>query len=296
MASYDYSARVMGCDFDVTIVADDESVADAAYIHAAQIAADYEQTFSRFHPTSELAILNTAKELAPPSERFFRVMCCARDCVAATAGAYNPLIRIAAHGYDTTFDRIAKRKNDIRTVPVDTNFAAVTITRTRIALMPHQNIDLAGMLKGYVTARIADTLMQTYALRGVVIDIGGDMTTRGVAADNAPFAIDIVNPHPGAPDIPVALHNTTLCTSGTYRRRWRTTHGMRHHILDPNTHANPDTNIISASIMIRNGALADALATAAITLGTANARALLDAHQCTYTLITHNGAVTTTMA
>jgi thiamine biosynthesis lipoprotein len=60
-----------------------------------------------------------------------------------------------------------------------------------------------------------------------------------------------------------------LATSSTIARRWRTSSGWAHHIIDPRTGRNPDPLWRTATVAAANCVDANAAATAAIVLGAA---------------------------
>ena len=291
-----YTFHALGCDCDIAIVSTDVPAADNAYLTIHNTVETYDHTFSRFRAESELSILNIAKEITP-SERFYTVLQLAQILWRETHGAYNALVQIAQHGYTTSFDKLQHTAASGATgARADTNWAHVTITPDRITLGEHQRVDVAGLLKGYLAHILADTVMAYDAISGVIINLGGDIATRGTDSTGAAFTFDIFNPIT-EDTITVTLSEKSLATSGTYRRRWRgagdAPHApMRHHILSPDTQRNPSPDIISASVIHPDGARTDAYATAAIIMGHAKAVQFLSHAQCNFVLIAQDGTVT----
>ncbi len=290
---YNYTAHVMGCDFDVSIVTMRESVANALYARALMIAQSYEQTFSRFLPQSELSILNLTKQITP-SKRFLRVITRARDLYHETNHLCNPLVQIARYGYTTSFDTIKESHRTCDTTSPNCDFDAVDITPSQITLRDDQRLDFAAFLKGAVAQRIARELFAHDAISGIVINIGGDLSTYGTDAHGAPFTIFIENPITNEDHV-ITLMNTTLATSGTMRRHWTCNDTDVHHILTPMHHRNPTTKLVSASVILPDGARSDAFATVAIILGTTKAEQFLTKHDARFLLITTDGTITKNM-
>ncbi len=290
---YNYTAHVMGCDFDVSIVTMRESVANALYARALMIAQSYEQTFSRFLPQSELSILNLTKQIAP-SERFLRIIARARDLYHETDHLCNPLVQIARYGYTASFESIKGSQRTCDTTPPNCDFDTVDITPSHITLHEDQRLDFAAFLKGAVAQRIAHELFAHDAVSGIIVNIGGDLSTYGTDAHSTPFTIFIENPITHE-DYAVTLTNTTLATSGTTRRHWTCNSTNVHHILAPTQHENPATELVSASVILPDGARSDAFATVAIILGTAGAQRFLRKHDAAFLLITADGTLSKSM-
>ncbi len=288
LSEYNYTSRIMGCDFDITYVATDESVAHSLYTDAFSIAQHYEKTFSRFDPVSELSILNLSREIVP-SELFFRVMQCAQDLYKQTRHNFNPLVQITCHGYTASFEHITEtHQKDLS--PPNCDFDTVVIQERSVRLRKNQRVDVAGFLKGYVAHIIADATYANPDVTGVIINIGGDIATRGKEERRKPFVFGVYNPITQT-DIIIPLTNTSLSTSGTYKRSWKNNARDVHHILSPHTHKNPKTSLVSATVITPHGAQSDAYATTAIILGAHDAQRFLTQKKCTFILITDDGAV-----
>jgi thiamine biosynthesis lipoprotein len=73
----------------------------------------------------------------------------------------------------------------------------------------------------------------------------------------------------------VELENAAVATSGDYRNAWTDAQGRRRsHIIDPRTGEPIAHGLASATVVDRDGAWADALATALLVLGPDEGRAL----------------------
>jgi thiamine biosynthesis lipoprotein len=73
----------------------------------------------------------------------------------------------------------------------------------------------------------------------------------------------------------IALEDAAVATAGDYRNAWTDAQGRRRsHIIDPRTGEPIAHRLASATVVDRDGARADALATALLVLGPDEARAL----------------------
>ncbi len=261
MQEYAYSQRRMGTDATVTVVTDSEIVAHSITTKAFADISKAEQQFSRFIPKSELSQLNTEGTLIV-SETFMAVLKKALTLHQLTAGAYNPLLQIAQQGYRQNYTRITDTVQTASLTPYNLTLSDLFYdNETReVRLAPTQQLDFGGMLKGYLSEQIASTIMSLYpACTGTIINLGGDLHTEGLDENGLPFTFFITNPITDT-ETPVTLTNTSLVTSGTYKRHWQTSLGPRHHILSADGLTNPVSPVVSATVLYPDGAVAEAFA------------------------------------
>ncbi|MFA5299192.1 MAG: FAD:protein FMN transferase [Lutibacter sp.] len=281
MKEYEYNAKVMGTDLSVAIITNSKNLADNLYsVSLAEIQA-YEKTFSRFLPDSELSQLNEKKEMVV-SPIFMEVFLKAQELFLETNGVFNPLVQIERFGYDKNFDEIKninfeEKVKDGETLSgnYDIDFSKIVVDRnlSKIILSAGQKLDFGGFLKGYLAEKIAKKIKLDYEkfdsekIKGVIVNIGGDIHTQGFDANDQEFIFSIYNPITKQDDIQTKLYNSSLATSGTYKRFWQSSEKTIHHILDETGTKNPVSNVISASVINSDGSRADAYAKVFLSLG-----------------------------
>lgn len=261
MQEYAYNQRHMGTDVIVTFVTESEitarHIADEVFLSIKNA----EQTFSRFIPDNELSRLNAAGTLVV-SEIFMKVLEKAVAIHHQTSGVFNPLIQVAQQGYTENYADIIGTTKTASTTPYNLTISDLTYdTTTReVHLAPTQQLDFGGMLKGFLAEVLAKSVIQSYpTCTGTIINIGGDIHTRGLDEHGQPFTFFITNPITHA-QTPLTIKNTSLVTSGTYKRHWKTTLGPRHHIIGSDGITNPASPVVSASVLYEDGAVAEAFA------------------------------------
>ncbi len=287
---YEFKNRVMGTDFIVSLITDDEKKATSGYAQALATAQAYERKFSRFLADSELEHVNTRKD-AILSDVFWNVFLVADRLYKETNALFNPLVQIAQHGYSKSFDLMDKDVHSSTAICYDVDWSSITTNHAshRICLRPDQKLDFGGFLKGYVAEEIANQLK--YSFSGIILNIGGDIFTHGTDEHDRPFAFSVWNPITEQEFGHILVSDEAVATSGTYQRRWRRNDREAMHIIDAATKENPITDLISATVIAPHGHLAEAYATVAICLGLEAATRLLDKIRFRYVLITANGAV-----
>ena len=259
MYEYEYNQKLMGTEVSVSIVTTSSTLADQVGKYVLSEISKYEDIFSRFKSGSELSKLNQQKSLVA-SDDFIEVLQSSYHLYKDTKGAFNPLLDISRQGYGQDFSVITQsvQSEKVDSYNIDFDAVVINLSNNQVTLQSDQNLDFGGFLKGYVAEKIARDIVGSHAaLQGVIINIGGDLHTRGVDVDGDPFVFSIYNPVLKS-EREVALQDKSLATSGTYKRQWQTASGNRHHILDADGLTGPAINIVSASVVHEQGAVAEA--------------------------------------
>ncbi len=88
----------------------------------------------------------------------------------------------------------------------------------RVILHDTQALDFGGFLKGYLAHHISRLIEETYSVcTGNIVNIGGDLHTRGYDEHGNPFVFAMYNPVLKT-EFSVPITNMSLATSGTYAR------------------------------------------------------------------------------
>jgi len=271
--------RAMGCQMLAVIDRDD---APAAMRLAAVPGwfEEWEQQLSRFRADSALSRLNTAAGhpvVVPPA--LWQVLGVALEAARLSDGLVQPtmLTALEAAGYDRSFDQIARQGTVARALVHAVDWHSISIDRRSytVTLPSGLRLDLGGVAKGWA----ADQAAQRLAEAGpALVDAGGDIAVSGPMADRSPWPIAIANPF--APDESLGLLllvQGAVATSGRDYRRWMRDGVEHHHIIDPRTGQPAQTDVLSATIVARNGPSAEMAAKVALILGSRAGLAWLDA-------------------
>lgn len=257
---YEFSKKIMGTDLYVSIICNDIQIAKKTFEKIFEELQKYEEKFSRFIDHSELSILNNKKNMIV-SDDFIEVITEAKKMFKETNGFFNPLLQISEHGYDKSFELLEKENNTKNTIKkYDINFDSVIIDSQNnlIILNDNQKLDFGGLLKGFLSEKIAKKYFKSDEnITGIIINIGGDLYTMGLDENDKVFKFSIYNPITNKDDFLVPLFNCSLATSGTYKRTWKNNGKEVNHILDETGEKNPHTEIVSASVISNSGAKSD---------------------------------------
>ena len=129
------------------------------------------------------------------------------------------------------------------------------------------SVDLSAIAKGYAVDRLAARIAAA-GVRDFLVEIGGELCTRGINADGRPWTIAIENPAPErAPPALVRPGYRCVATSGDYRNFFEIDGRRYAHVIDPRTGAPVAHALASVTIVADDAMSADAWATAVLVMG-----------------------------
>lgn len=265
------SRRVMGTSASV-VVTDGEMSAEQVL----DLLDDLERRWTRFNPDSELRRLNaSAGGFTVVSDDTFELVRHLVGSMHLTGGRFDPTMgrRMRDLGYDRTYRDLdhAPPTTAVTTgeptgrPPVRAghlgNSIEIVVEAKAVLLPVGVELDPGGLGKG-LAADLATHRAMTSGASGVLVEIGGDIVTRGTAAGGQPWRIRVPATD-GHPERIVELTDGAVATSDTTVRTW--CHGgVEHrHLLDPWTGQSVDGRIV-ATVVAGSGWWAEAVATAAI--------------------------------
>ena len=148
------------------------------------------------------------------------------------------------------------------------------------------NLDPSGVVKGWAIERAAEVL-ERHGHTDFLINGGGDIAVRGMAAPGRPWRIGIRHPHDANAVVATieACGPFAVATSGTYER------GA--HIVDPFTGL-PTADLASVTVTGPDLTFADAYATAVFVMGEVGLEWLAERSGYAGCVITHDGDMHTT--
>ncbi|WP_424978205.1 FAD:protein FMN transferase [Leisingera sp. S232] len=244
---------------------------------------------SNWDPASEVSTFSAARSTAPVriSPEFAHVLAAAGDVHDKSGGKFDvtlgPLIELWGFGPRKpqdpvpTDDAIAVALEGVgqsRLLVLDA--AAGTLKKTA----PETGINLSAIAKGYGVDAVA-TALHGFGVEHYMVEIGGDLVTKGENAKGEAWRIGIEKPDSAAQTVQliVPVSNHGLATSGDYRNYFEFEGRRYSHILDP-VAGRPVTHATtSVTVIAQNAMLADAWATAMLVLGRKDGLTLAEQHK-----------------
>lgn len=240
-----------------------------------QFLVDFDSSLSIFDSTSLVSRLNEG--LTDTVDAWYtECFEISQSVYKLSGGLFDPTLRplIAAYGFARKNEQKEIDSVEFAAIMSTVGFDKVEIEGGRLVRQnPDTELDFNAIAQGYsvdLVGRIFDDL----GIKNYMIEIGGEIITRGVAPSGEAWRIGIDSPEegnftPGATiSTVVELQNRGLATSGNYRKFIDTPSGDRlSHTIDPRTGRSSRHNLLSATILAPSAALADALATACMVGG-----------------------------
>jgi FAD:protein FMN transferase len=256
----------------VVAVTESRALRKSCSVVAAELDA-IDRACSRFRDDSELVRLNArAGSATRVGALLFEALRTAVDAAAATNGLVDPTVgrSVRLSGYDETFSVVQSREGTLRpsfvrvpgwrTIELDERNEAV---RTPKGV----ELDLGATAKALAADRAVRSVHEATGA-GAFVSLGGDIAVAGAPedgwtvriADDSAAPLDSAGPS-------VLLTAGGLATSGTAVRRWTTSAGELHHLVDPRTGHPAASFWRTATVTAASCVDANTASTAAVVLG-----------------------------
>ena len=269
--------RTMGTSYSVRIVAPADAPAVSLELLRQRVAArleDLENAFSTYRPDSEVSRFNAypGQEWFGVSPEFLDVLEQAVTVSQLTGGAFDatigPLVELWGFGAGDAPRRIPDGEVLDRLLS-DAGFEYLQLRESPPAVRrtrPGVQLDLSAIAKGYAVDRIWELLSEA-GLAAYLVDVGGEVRTRGRRADGRDWSIGIENTEGTGVVEAVPLRDAAIATSGDYRNFFEYEDRRYSHVLDPRTGRPVSHELTAVSVIGTTTVMADALATALLVLG-----------------------------
>ena len=278
--TFEFRGPTMGAAFAVQVVtgrAGLDETARAGLSQAIRTELDgIDARMSTWKSDSELSRFNASTSLEPfaVSRDTFEVFRWAVDLAALTNGAVDvtvaPLVEAWGFGPDGQLERRPSEPELRRLVDavgvhfLELDSQASTVRKTR----PDVRCDFSSLAPGYAADRLW-TLLDEQGFSDYLVDVGGELRTRGRNDAGAPWQIAIELPQPGGRSVDriVPVSDLAIATSGDYRN-YHEVEGRRvTHIIDPRTGEPIRHRLASVTVIDALAVRADALSTALMVMG-----------------------------
>ena len=246
---------------------------------------DVDQRMSMFRTDSELSVFNRAAggSAVPLSEPLFAVLAAADRVSRWSEGAFDVTVAplVERWGFGTRNVRTVPAAAVLATERSRVDWRSLSFDDARRTVTKRQSgmqADLGGIAKGYGVDRAAAAL-DARGVTDYMLEVGGEVRTRGVNATGAAWRIGIEEPDasPQRARWIVPVSGRAMATSGDYRNYFVEDGKRFSHEIDPLSGAPIRHSLCSVTVVADTCMQADALATALIVLGANRGRALAEA-------------------
>ncbi len=245
-----------------------------------------DQSLSPFNPQSVISHINDNRSRAT-DDMFREVFTLAEDISKRTDGAFDitvaPLVNAWGFGF--------KQGTDPSKAAIDSLLALVGYNKLSLGRDgqltksdPRVMLDCSAVAKGYGCDVVA-RMFRSHDIENFMIEIGGEVVVRGQSERKQPWRIGVNKPVDdslsvnGEQQAILSITNRAMATSGNYRNFYYKGGKKYAHTIDPKSGYPVSHNLLSATVIARDCATADAYATAFMVVGTEKAKELLRTHQ-----------------
>ncbi len=239
-------------------------------------------TLSMFNPQSVIAQINSNKS-TEVNDMFMDVYDMAHRVSRTTDGAFDvtvaPLVNAWGFGFKGGAMPTRAQVDSLRQF---VGYRKVSVEHLRVKKAdPRLMLDFSAIAKGYGVDAVA-RLLRAKGIGNFMVEIGGEISARGVSARRTPWRIGVANPMEdslaGGNAYQAVLHLTdiAMATSGNYRNFYYKGGRKYAHTIDPKTGYPVQHSLLSATVLAKSCAEADAYATAFMVLGVDGAKEVLE--------------------
>jgi thiamine biosynthesis lipoprotein len=273
MKSYSQSAKLMGNNFVITVVAENEEKATQSISMAITEIKRIEQLFTTYNSDSQTNLINANAGIVPVvvDDEVYELIERTKGISKITQGAFDisyGSIDKTLWNFDKSMTQLPPLKEAQKMVHlIDyTNIILNEENRTVFLKNKGMRIGFGGIGKGYAAER-AKKVLQANGVGNGIINASGDLTAWGLQPNGAQWTIGIANP-----DFPqeafsyLEISNKAVATSGNYEKYVMIKGKKYSHTIDPKT-GMPISGIKSVTIISDNAEFADAMATPIAVMG-----------------------------
>jgi len=229
---------------------------------------------STYRADSELSRFNAAAAAAPfaVSANTRHVVAQALEVSRLTTGAFDPTLGplVDLWGFGPPGPRQGlPTQRQIKATFRRVGFANVSAGKTPTTLTKNASsirIDLSGIAKGFGVDEVA-RLLETAGVGYYLVEIGGEVRTRGYSPRGDVWRVGIERPESALPRRVISLGGKSLATSGNYRNFFENAGARYSHIIDPRNGRPVEHGLASVTVAADTAMLADAWSTALMVMG-----------------------------
>lgn len=270
---------VFGTTFNVTYQSD----SDMTYsIKDALRKVDY--SLSPFNKESVITAINDNKDVRP-DKMFMDVFQMAMDVSRETEGAFDitvaPLVNAWGFGFKSGQKPTPRQVDSLKQI---IGYQKILVDDGMVRKQdPRMMLDCSAIAKGYGADVVADVLRR-HGVKNFMVEIGGEIVTSGVNPDRLPWKVGVIKPTDDSLSVSHELQtilnvtDVAMATSGNYRNFYYEGGKKFAHTIDPQTGYPVQHSLLSATVLAKTCAIADAYATSFMVMGRERAQRVLERH------------------
>lgn len=243
-------------------------------------------SLSTYISTSDISKINTGNNNVLVDEHFFEVFKKSKKIYRETNGFFDPTVGnlVNAWGFGPK-----REKKNLTQQQINEQLKYVGLEKIQIKdgivvkQYPEVYLDFNSIAKGYAID-IIGRFLESKNITNYLVEIGGEIRTKGTKKNSAPWTIKVVDPLQNEIDTGykiINISNKSMATSGNYLKFRISEDGKKYvHTINPKTGEAKENNMLSASVIGNiDCADVDAYATAFMAMGLEKTLEFLKEHK-----------------
>jgi len=271
--SYKRRVKLMGNQFELTVVAEDHGWAEQGIDEAIEEIKRIEALLTTFNDQSQTSMINANAGIAPVrvDQEVFDLINRSLKISALTQGAFDITygsIDKRFWNFDINMTSLPAKETAKKSVRLIDWRKVILNENDRTVFLKDKGMRMGfgGIGKGYAADK-AKQLLKRKGIHSGVVNASGDLVTWGRQPDGKPWTIGIASPTlERFPFSYLNVSDMAVATSGNYEK-YAVVNGKKYsHTIDPKT-GFPASGVKSVTIISTSAELADALATPVMVMG-----------------------------
>lgn len=243
-----------------------------------------DMSLSPFNEKSIITAINQNRDVEPDAmflDVFRKAMTISQDTEGAFDITVAPLVNAWGFGFKNGSQ---PDKSQVDSLLWLVGYQKVALKDGRIVKQhPDIMLDCSAIAKGYGSDVVARFLRRK-GIKNFMVEIGGEIVTCGINSRRMPWKIGVTKPTDDSLSVGGELQSIlnvadmAMATSGNYRNFYYKGGKKYAHTIDPKTGYPVQHSLLSATVLAKDCATADAYATSFMVLGIEKSRKILERH------------------
>ena len=260
----------------------------------------FDLSLSTYRPDSKISKINAGDSTIVVDDFFLNTFEVSSRIFQETNGLFDPTIGVLvnAYGFGSNKQSVTLSQSQIDSTLQYVGFNKVRLNEDKSVSKQFKQtyFDFNAIAQGYSVDVVVD-FFKSKGIENVIVEIGGELFALGKnTVENKNWVVGIDNPLQTPEErkliARVNLENLGMATSGNYRKVMvdKKTGEKFVHIINPKTGLSQKGNILSATVLAKNTALADGYATAFMVMTLEESKTFLQNHPELYVMLLYTDA------
>ena len=289
--------EAQGSTFAIKYIATEE-VTSKAEIDS--LLTEFDLSLSTYRPDSKISKINAGDSTVVVDDFFVKTFEVSNQIFNETNGLFDPTIGVLvnAYGFGPNKQSVTFSQSQIDSTLQYVGFNKVRLNEDKTVSKQFKQtyFDFNAIAQGYSVDVVVDFL-KSKGIENAIVEIGGELFALGKnTIENKNWVVGIDDPLQTPEErkliTKINLENLGMATSGNYRKVMIDENSGEKfvHIINPKTGLSQKGNVLSATVLAKNGAIADGYATALMVMTLEESKTFLQNHPELYVMLLYTDA------